>query len=210
MPLLVRYGWVCLLAATTGEMVVPFLLAPFYKGYRHTTDAISTLGNANSPVRAVFRLWMFAAGALLLLGTPALYHLYSGTSRLLSIFLVLFLGLFAVGACLFSCFFSVNETKDVVTTASQIHGIGSAIGFMLLLFVPLFIAILSYRMGAGVVALVAGCSFVLALASFVLFVMADKPAFQNTCIAKEGLWQRLTLLFMYLPLAVVAVTQMKP
>lgn len=35
------------------------------------------------------------------------------------------------------------------------------------------------------------------------FVMADKPRFAHTVIAWEGLWQRLTLLFMYLPLALL-------
>lgn len=44
---------------------------------------------------------------------------------------------FAVGACIFTCFFSVNETKDVVTTASKIHEAGSAIGFMLFFVLPL-------------------------------------------------------------------------
>jgi hypothetical protein len=36
--------------------------------------------------------------------------------------------------------------------------------------------------------------------------MANKPQFQNTAIVKEGLWKRLNLLFLYLPLAFVAIT----
>ena len=40
------------------------------------------------------------------------------------------------------------------------------------------------------------------------FVMADKEAWRGTRLAQEGTWQRLTLLFMYLPLAVLAASQL--
>lgn len=43
---------------------------------------------------------------------------------------------------------------------------------------------------------------------FTLFVMADKEAWRGTRLAQEGTWQRLTLLFMYLPLAVLAASQL--
>lgn len=44
----------------------------------------------------------------------------------------------------------------------------------------------------------------LGLLFFVLFIMADKPQFQQTPAVKEWLWQRLHLLFMYLPLGYIA------
>lgn len=37
--------------AVIGEMLIPIILAPFYKGYSHATMAISILVNSNSPVR---------------------------------------------------------------------------------------------------------------------------------------------------------------
>lgn len=191
MNTVIKYGWLCLLIAVIGEVIVPFILAPFYKGYSHTNMVISSLGNENSPVRLPFNLWMLAAGILFLLSTPAIYNLYCNVSKPLSIATVLFLGIFAVGACIFTCFFSVNETKEIVTTASKIHGAGSAIGFMLLLLVPLFISILSFRLGDGISGIVSVVSFVLALICFVLFIMGDKPQFQTTWIGKEGVWQRL-------------------
>lgn len=204
-----KLGWFCLLIAIVGEVLVPFILAPFYKGYSHTTMAISALGNSSSPVRVSFNLWMLVAGVLLLLSTPSIYNLYSETSKALSAITVLFIGIFAIGACIFTCFFSVGETREIVTSASKIHGAGSAIGFMLMLFVPLFIAILSFKAEDKFVGVIAVISFVLALVFFVLFIMADKPQFQNTVIAKEGLWQRLNLLFMYVPLAFVAMTRIR-
>ena len=47
----------------------------------------------------------------------------------------------------------------------------------------------------------------LALVFFALFVMSDKEEFTGTAVNNEGLWQRLNLVFMYLPLAVVALKQ---
>lgn len=100
---------------------------------------------------------------------------------------VVFIAVFAVGAYIFTCFFSVNETKEIVTLASKIYGVGSAIGFMLLLFVPLFLAILSFRSGDPVAGILSSASFALALFFFVLFITADKPEFRQSTIAKEGL-----------------------
>lgn len=205
MNILVKYGWNFLIFAIAGEILVPFILALFYQGYSHSEMVISSLGNINSPVRLPFNLWMLIAGILFLLSVPSLYRAYQEVSRPLSFACVLFLSIFAVGACVFSCFFSVNESKEIVTFTSKIHGAGSAIGFMLLLFVPLFIAILSFKRGDSKIGVLSIVSFILAVVCFVLFVMADKPQFSNTLIAKEGLWQRLNLLFMYLPLACIAV-----
>ena len=121
--------------------------------------------------------------------------------------MIAFITIFAIGACIFTCFFSVNESKDIVTTASKIHGVGSVVGFMLFLFVPILVAILSFKSkdtGIGVVSIVC---FIIALVFFVLFIMSDKPELANTIINNEGLWERLNLIFMYLPLFVVSIGQ---
>ena len=46
---------------------------------------------------------------------------------------------------------------------------------------------------------------VLAAGFFTLFILADKPAFQGTAVAREGLWQRLSLLCMYLPVGALSL-----
>ena len=91
--------------------------------------------------------------------------------------------------------------------ASQIHGIGSVIGFMLFLFVPLLLAILSFKAGERSFGIVCIISFIIAMVFFVLFVMSDKPEFAGTIIENEGLWQRLNLVFMYLPFVLVSIKQ---
>jgi len=199
------YGWLALIIAMIGDISVSLILPAFYKGYSIKKMSISALGNPKSPVRLPFNIWMVIEGVLFLFSVPGIVKYYYPVSRGITVTAAVFVAVFAVGACIFTGFFSVNESKDVVTTASRIHGAASVIGFMLFLFVPLLVAILSFKNREGAAGWISIACFVLSLVFFVLFVMSDKEEFSRTFIANEGLWQRLNLIFMYMPLAITAV-----
>lgn len=75
---------------------------------------------------------------MFLLALPAVYDFFKSTSPKLIVVLLIFIVVFAVGACIFTSFFSVNESKNVTTVASKIHGAGSALGFCLFfMYLPL-------------------------------------------------------------------------
>ena len=205
MEILNSYGWILILIAMTGDLLVSFFLSLFYGEYSNLKMSISALGNPSSPVRIPFNLWMLIEGILFLLALPAVNKVFRPMSGGITNALLIFIAFFAIGACIFTCFFSVNESKDIVTLASKIHGAGSVIGFMLFLFVPLLISILYYKNQNRLMGTISILSFVTALIFFVLFVMSDKQEFKNTIIDNEGLWQRLNMAFMYLPLAITAV-----
>jgi hypothetical protein len=95
----------------------------------------------------------------------------------LAFFMLLSIGIFAVGAGLISGFFSVNESKEMVTTASKIHGVGAAIGFMTLLFFPLLNGIVLFKQKDIIEGIISISSFVFALIFFACFVMGDKEQF---------------------------------
>ncbi|MEE3314281.1 MAG: DUF998 domain-containing protein [Treponema sp.] len=202
----IKLSWLSLIIAMLGDIAISFVLPLFYKTYSISKMSISALGNPKSPVRLIFNLWMLAEGILFLFSLPALFKKYHEVSPVLTNVMLVFIALFAIGACVFTCFFSVNESKDVVTVSSKIHGVGSALGFMLFLFVPLLLGILSFKNDEGIIGIISVCSFVISMAFFVLFVMSDKPEFSGTLISSEGLWQRLNLIFMYLPLLIAAIT----
>ena len=202
MSRLYPYGRIFLLVAMAGDILVPLFLSLFYRDYNSLKMSVSALGNPSSPVKIPFNIWMLAEGVLFLLALPAVHRHFSSISGGIANVLTVFIAVFAVGACVLTCFFSVNESRDVVTAASIIHGAGSAAGFMLFLFVPLLLAILYLKDRNGTMGAVSIASFVLALVFFMLFVMSDKPSFKDTFVDQEGLWQRLNLAFMYLPLAV--------
>ena len=201
------FGWIFLLIAMVGDLLVSLLLSLFYSDYNSFKMTISALGNPSSPVRIPFNIWMFIEGILFLLALPAIHKHFHPISGGITTVMMVFIVIFAVGACIFTCFFSVNESKDVVTIASKIHGAGSVIGFMLFLFVPLLVGILFFKNHNQTMGVMSIISFVLALVFFTLFVMSDKPEFKNTIIDNEGLWQRLNLVFMYLPLVITSITK---
>ena len=202
-----RFGWYALVIAMIGDVLISLVLPYLYKEYNIMKMSISALGNPQSPVRIPFNIWMLIEGLLFLAAIPALYKLFHRVSGGLTNTMIIFIAIFAIGACIFTCFFSVNESKVIVTTASKIHGIGSVVGFMLFLFVPLLVAILSFKSNDSHVGVVSIVCFIIAFVFFVLFVMSDKPEFATTIINNEGLWERLNLIFMYLPLLVVSIRQ---
>ena len=201
------FGWIFLLIAMVGDLLVSLLLSLFYSGYNSFKMTISALGNPSSPVRIPFNIWIFIEGILFLLSLPAIHKYFHPISGGITIVMMVFIVIFAVGACIFTCFFSVNESKNVVTVASKIHGAGSVIGFILLLFVPLLVGILFFKNQNPTMGVMSIISFVLALVFFTLFVMSDKSEFKNTIIDNEGLWQRLNLAFMYLPLVITSISK---
>lgn len=198
-------GWWTLFIAIVGDFAVPYILATFYKGYSHKSMVMSVLGNPNSPVKIYYNIWLVVLGFLLILSSFTIFAKYNVVSKPLSIAVAVLIVFFAAGAGILAGLFSVNEAKEIKTVASKIHGIGASLGFMALTFVPLLLTILSFKNNEKTTGVVSLISFVLAFVFFVLFIMSDKPEFQNTVIASEGIWQRLSLLFMYFPLGYIAI-----
>ena len=200
-----RFFNMILLFTIIGEFLVPWILEQFYVEYNGRIMVMSALGSPQSPVRLVYNLWLVWLGGFLTFTAVAYYVKTRAAYPALSVLILLSIGFFAVGAGLVSGFFSVNESKDIVTTASKIHGVGAAIGFMFLLFFPLLNGIVSFKQNGAVEGIVSISSFVLALFFFACFVMGDKDQFQSTILKYEGLWERMTLFCMYISFIYKAV-----
>lgn len=188
-----------LLLTILGEFLLPWILKHFYKGYDSKTMVMSALGSPESPVRKIYNVWLIWLGVFLLITAVVWFGNIKKTSILLAVLTSVSIIVFAIGAGILAGIFSVNESKDVVTVASKIHGAGSAIGFMILLFFPLFNSITSFKTDDTVQGIVCILAFIFALVFFIFFIMGDKAELKNTVFAYEGLWERLTLFFMYIP-----------
>ena len=192
------FNWVLLLTIV-GEFLIPWILKHFYKGYDAKKMVMSALGSPESPVRKVYNIWLIWLGIFLSF-TSILYFIKAkDVSMILAILQLISILTFAIGAGILSGLFSVNESKDVITVASKIHGAGAAIGFMTLLFFPLLSAILAFEIGDIAFGIVCVVAFVLAIVFFTFFIMGDKKEFKETVFVNEGLWERATLLCMYIP-----------
>lgn len=188
-----------LLCTIIGEFIVPWILGQFYSEYSGKTMVMSALGSPKSPVRFIYNLWLIWLGSFLTFTAFVYFEETRVEFPVLAVFMLFSIGIFAVGAGLISGFFSVNESKDIVTTASKIHGVSAAIGFMALLLFPLINGIVSFKQNDITQGIISVNSFGLLLIFFACFVMGDKEQFQNTVLKYEGLWERLTLFCMYIP-----------
>lgn len=182
------------------DLIIPFLLAPSYKGYHHLTQVMSVLGNPKAPLHLIYNIWLVMLGVSIIIGAVPLYSAVKKVSGTIAVLLLSVLLIYAIGGCILSGLFSVGETKSLDTLSEKIHGYGSVIGFLLLTLAPLFSGFYFSKTSNALFAVLSFLCFVLAVLFFVLFVMADKPNYQGTIISLEGLWQRLSLLSMYFPI----------
>lgn len=194
-----RLFHIILLLTIVGEFFLPWILGRYYDGYNSKIMVMSALGSPQSPVRYIYNVWLIWLGSFLVFAAVVYFFAIRVKFPILSILVSISIGIFAVGAGLVSGIFSVNESKDIVTVSSKIHGISAAIGFMAFLFFPLLNGILEFKqrnVASGILSII---SFILALTFFVCFVMGDKEQFQNTVLMYEGLWERMSLFCMYVP-----------
>ena len=91
MDFIIKYGWLALIAAMIGDIVVSLIFALFYKEYSIFKMSISALGNPSSPVRLPFNAWMVLEGLLFLLAIPAAYDYYHSISGGITITLAVFI-----------------------------------------------------------------------------------------------------------------------
>ena len=145
------------------DLIIPFLLAPFYKDYNHLTQVMSVLGNSKAPLHSIYNIWLVAFGVAILISTLQLYPTVAQVSSSISIMLFSVIVIYAVGGCIFSGIFSVGETKSLETLSAKIHGYGSVIGFLLLTLAPLFVGLYFFKVSNGL----------LGILSLICFIMID-------------------------------------
>lgn len=69
------------------DLIIPFLLAPFYKDYNHLTQVMSVLGNSKAPLHSIYNIWLVAFGVAILISTLQLYPTVAQVSSSISIML---------------------------------------------------------------------------------------------------------------------------
>lgn len=188
-----------------GEFLLPRILKHFYNDYNSKTMVMSVLGSPESPVRGIYNVWLIWVGAFLLITSFLFFKEVNAISNVLAILTFISIATFAIGAGILSGLFSVNESKEIVTFASKIHGAGSAIGFMTLMFFPLLQGISAFKSDDVVQGIICIIAFIVAVLFFAFFIMGDKEIFKETIFSYEGLWERLSLFFMYVPFLYCAI-----
>ena len=200
-----RALWGALLLTIVGEFAVCAVLERGVPGYDSRFQAISALGAGDSPVRLWYRVWLvwlgpaFAVGALLVHGEV----LRASSSPPLAAASAACLVAFGIGAGVVAGAFPGSGAGRL---PAMLHGVGSALGFMALVAVPLLFG-LAFRAQEPALSSLSLACFVASAAFFVLFVMADKPAFAGTWVSWGGWWERACLACAYLPVAALSAAR---
>ena len=95
------------------DLLIPFTLAPAYKGYNHLTQVMSVLGNSKVPLHSVYNTWLVVFGITLAVTNFKVYAIVSEGSRLIAVILFVILLVYAIGGCILSGLFSVGEGKSM-------------------------------------------------------------------------------------------------
>ena len=167
------------------DLIIPFLLAPFYKDYNHLTQVMSVLGNSKAPLHLIYNIWLVVFGVAILISTLQLYPTIAQVSNPISIMLFSVIVIYALGGCILSGIFSVGETKSLETLSARIHGYGSVIGFLLLTFAPLFVGLYFFKASNGLLGILSLICFIFAIGFFTLFVMVNISCYEGHRYAFE-------------------------
>ena len=69
------------------DLIIPFILAPTYKGYSHLTQVMSVLGNSKAPWHLLYNIWLVVFGFAILISILQLYPTVAQVSNSISIML---------------------------------------------------------------------------------------------------------------------------
>lgn len=195
-----RYFWYWLLGFVAVDFLTPYVLAFFYPGYHPLRQVISDLGEKGSPVEATFGWLSVASGILLLLSLPGLTaYLKQFASTKISLLISVSLAIFALGQCILSGIFSVDRDAETLQYSMIIHQVGSALGNVGMLGFPLLVSIVAYKFNHKRAYWFLGLFiFSIALASLNGYAQAHGWIY-------KGVYQRLSMIAMYLPIVFVLV-----
>lgn len=167
--------------------------------------ALSVLGSRQSPVKRIYNIWCILSGVVFLI---APYALYQENSECLTVLIWILLAIYGIGCEIISGFCPLNENRQEEDIITRIHGVASAIGFTMLLVVPLLLAILQFQQTKVTMGLITLFCFISAFVFFCFFIIGEKDKFANTVLRYGGLWQRLVLVCCYVPLVAWCVMQL--
>lgn len=203
-----KYGFYLMITAVISEIVGPLVFGLFYQDYNHTTMLISSFGEDKSPVKLVFDWWQIIDGLLFIFAIPAFYQRFKGTSLWLTRGMCIMIFLYAVGDCIMTGIFSKTGHTEL-TTIDVIHNYASGIGFGAFLVGTIFLVCLYYLERKKEILFVLVLVLMLSIGSMFIYMLPNFPLniLDGSMSDTRGLWQRLNLIFLYLPFFLVAVGQ---
>ncbi|MGO3912525.1 DUF998 domain-containing protein [Enterococcus viikkiensis] len=198
-----------LILAVVGDFSLPYILGHFYPGFDQATMIISQLGEDSSPVQQAFNRGSIVTGSLFILSSIGVYLFFVSESKRLAQILAGAIALYGFGDCLLTGLVHISKSASFFSPAYFLHAAFSGIAMVAMMLVPLSFAYRAANKNEKLVVFFYLSCLVLAIVALLLFAAYYLPIVGPKFSSSRGVWQRVSLFFLYVPAFTVAVQQLK-
>lgn len=187
---------------------MPYFLGRFYPNFDQMTMIISQLGEPTSPVQSYFNNASIVTGTLFVLSSFGVYAFFRSESRRFAQILAGVIALYGFGDCILTGLVHISESASFFSPAYFLHAAFSGISMVAMMFVPLLLAYQANMKHQRVRSLFYLACLIGSILALFLFAAYYLPLIGSLLSSTRGLWQRLSLLLLYLPALSIAFRQM--
>lgn len=207
MAILKKLSPLFLILAVVGDFSLPYFLGRFYPDFDQMTMIISQLGEPTSPVQSYFNNTSVVTGTLFVLSSFGVYAFFRPESRRFAQILAGVIALYGFGDCILTGLVHISESASFFSPAYFLHAAFSGISMVAMMFVPLLLAYQANRKHQRVRSLFYLACLIGSILALILFAAYYLPVIGSLLSSTRGLWQRLSLLLLYLPALSIAFRQ---
>lgn len=201
-----KNGFYFMIIAIISELILPFVLGYFILDFNQIRNVISKFGEAEGFVNIVFKIWEIINGVLFFMAIPAFFTRFRNTSKKLAKYLCIAIGIFALGDCILTGLFDSSMLNfKIINIGKLIHGSASFMAFVAILIGILILGRLYSLERNKKMVNITIINFVLVGIFMILFAVSKFEFFYIVAGKYRGLWQKLSLLFTFLPFLIVSV-----
>lgn len=191
------YAVMTLMALSLCDLAIPYALGPFYPGFSHLHDTLSTLTAKTSPVQSLASAWLILYGILWAIALLPLRPARFAPIRGWMVWGALLV--WALGGGVLAGLFPEDLPGHAETLSGKLHGISAGLGSLALLFAITGLSLRAQHRRAALIALTA-----LAWIGFALFLGSKAPQ------SFAGLWQKTWLAAAYAALCLALIRPRRP
>ena len=197
-----------LLLAVIGDFSLPYYLGRFYPEFDQMTMIISQLGEPTSPVQNYFNTGSVITGTLFVLSSFGIYTFFQSESKQLAQILAGAIALYGLGDCILTGVVPISESASFFSPAYFLHAAFSGISMVAMMLVPLLLAFQAQLKQKKRQVLFYCICLIGSIVTLILFAAYSLPLIGRGFISTRGIWQRLSLFFLYLPAFSIALRQL--
>lgn len=197
--------YVLLLAGMVGNLVLPYCWGKFWRDHDLLRIDTIMLGDPDSPVRWIQRLWRLVLGTIFILGGIMMYHNFTSYIWINGIAMLAMIG-YGVFGCILPAFLMLTDIKYVISGPAKVHNAFYIFGHICLQIAAMCMSGIAYEYYND---FLRGAIFsvinLISVFAYMIYNMSDRMECRDTAIGLEGLWDFIFLILAYFPISYTTV-----